>query len=71
MLAAVSSAPAQTGYRHSPQNLKAREWFQDAKFGMFIHWGVYSVLGDEVWVMNQKKIPIGEYETLATRFNPS
>ena len=33
---------AQT-YQPSESNLKAREWFQDARFGMFIHWGVYSV----------------------------
>ena len=33
-------------YQPSEANQKAREWFQDARFGMFIHWGVYSVLGD-------------------------
>ena len=57
-------------YRPAPGNLRAREWFQDARFGLFIHWGVYSVLGDGEWVMNQKKIPIAEYERLAPRFNP-
>ena len=30
----------------TPDNLEARTWFQDAKFGLFIHWGVYSVLGE-------------------------
>ena len=35
-----------TGYRPSAGNLAAREWFQDARFGLFVHWGVYSVLGD-------------------------
>ena len=54
-----------------PERLKAREWFQNAKFGMFIHWGVYSVLGDGEWVMNNKKIPISEYEKLAPKFNPT
>lgn len=57
-------------YQPAPANLKAREWFQDAKFGLFIHWGVYSVLGRGEWVMNNEKIPITEYETLAPRFNP-
>ena len=34
---------AQENYQPSATNLAAREWFQDAKFGLFIHWGVYSV----------------------------
>ena len=59
------------GYRPAPENLDAREWFQDSKFGLFIHWGVYSVLGKGEWVMNNDKIPIAEYEKLPARFNPS
>lgn len=54
----------------TPQNLEARRWFQDAKFGLFVHWGVYSVLGDGEWVMNQRKIPINDYEKLPPAFNP-
>ena len=46
----------QTAYTPSPENLKSREWFQDAKFGLFIHWGVYSVLGDGEWVMNNQRL---------------
>jgi alpha-L-fucosidase len=71
-LAAASTAFAQSSeYRPSASNLKAREWFQDARFGMFIHWGVYSVLGKGEWVMNNDKIPIPEYEALAPKFNPT
>jgi alpha-L-fucosidase len=58
-------------YRPAPENLKAREWFQDAKFGMFIHWGVYSVLGDGEWVMHNRRMTIAEYEKLAPKFNPT
>jgi alpha-L-fucosidase len=54
----------------APSNLAARTWFQDAKFGMFIHWGVYSVLEDGEWVMQIRKIPITEYEKLPPRFDP-
>jgi alpha-L-fucosidase len=61
---------AQT-YKPAPENLKSREWFQDARFGLFIHWGVYSVLGDGEWVMNNKKISIAEYEKLPPQFNPT
>ncbi len=57
-------------YEPSTANLAAREWFQNAKFGMFIHWGVYSVLGDGEWVMNNRKIAIHEYENLPSFFNP-
>ncbi len=69
ILSLVVLAVAQTP-KVPPERLKAREWFQNAKFGMFIHWGVYSVLGDGEWVMNNKKIPISEYEKLAPKFNP-
>jgi len=69
-------ANAQQNYVPSADNLKNREWFQDAKYGMFIHWGVYSTMagggdyGIAEWIMNQKKIPIAQYENLATFFNP-
>ena len=64
------SCVAQT-YQPAPSNLAARHAFEDAKFGMFIHWGVYSVLGDGEWVMQNKKIPIAEYENLPPQFNPA
>jgi len=51
-------------------NLAARRWFQDAKFGMFIHWGVYSVLEDGEWVMQNRRIRIADYEKLPEQFNP-
>ena len=71
VLMAVASAAGEEPYKPSQQNLEARRWFQDAKFGMFIHWGVYSVLGDGEWVMNNKKIAVSEYEKLGPQFNPS
>ena len=65
------SANAQTVvYTPTPENLKAREWFQDSKFGMFIHWGVYSVLGDGEWVMNNQRIDKQTYQKLPAFFNP-
>ncbi|MCS7315624.1 MAG: alpha-L-fucosidase [Bryobacterales bacterium] len=70
-LPALAVSLAAQAYRPSPENLKAREWFQDAKFGMFIHWGVYSVLGDGEWVMHNRKMTIAEYEKLASKFNPT
>ncbi len=67
----LSSAAAAEWYKPSAENLKAREWFQDAKFGMFIHWGVYSVLEDGEWVMNNRKMTVAEYEKIPARFNPT
>ena len=61
---------ANAQYKPSKENLEARKWFQDAKFGLFIHWGVYSVLGDGEWVMNNQNISIKEYEQLPKFFNP-
>ena len=60
----------QEGYIPSDENLEARAWFKDARFGLFIHWGVYSVLGDGEWVMNNQNISIEEYEKLPSFFNP-
>jgi alpha-L-fucosidase len=66
-----SSPAVAQSYQPSESNLKARLWFQDAKFGMFIHWGVYSVPGRGEWVMENEKIPIAEYEKFAPQFNPT
>jgi alpha-L-fucosidase len=57
-------------YQPSPENLKARQWFQDAKFGLFVHWGIYSVRGRGEWVMYQDRIPVKSYERMAAFFNP-
>ncbi len=54
----------------SPERLASREWYRDAKFGMFIHWGVYSLLGNGEWVMQNRSIPVDRYEWLASTFNP-
>ena len=61
---------SQENYTPSAENLEAREWFEDAKFGLFIHWGVYSVLGDGEWVMNNQNIAVDSYEKLPAFFNP-
>lgn len=70
LLLSALQAQGQEGYVPTSENLEARKWFQDAKFGMFIHWGVYSVLGDGEWVMNNQNIPIEAYEKLPGFFNP-
>jgi len=46
------------------------KWFHEARFGMFIHFGLYSLLGRGEWVMSEERIPAAEYAKLAWRFNP-
>ena len=59
----------QENYTPSGENLENRQWFQDAHFGMFIHWGVSSVLGQEIgWALSGKDV--NEYRKNIDRFNP-
>lgn len=60
----------QNNYVASAEILKAREEFQDMKYGMFIHWGASSVLGDGEWVMHNKNIKVVDYKRLINFFNP-
>lgn len=52
------------------KNKNRLQWWREAKFGMFIHWGLYSILGRGEWVMRQEDIPVNKYEQLAKKFNP-
>lgn len=64
------SAMGQPDYQPTAANLANRKDFQDRKFGMFIHWGIYSLLGDGEWVMHQQKIPYEKYKRIANAFYP-
>lgn len=57
-------------YTPSKENLQTREWFSNAKFGLFIHWGPFSIPGDGEWVMNSRNIPVTSYTRLMDFFNP-
>ena len=81
ILLAACATPAPDYLNESQEDFDARmEWFRDARFGMFIHWGVYAVPAgvyedEEVrgigeWIMNSAQIPVAEYETYAEQFNP-
>jgi alpha-L-fucosidase len=77
LLISTQSSFAQDTLSHDQK----MEWWREARFGMFIHWGVYSVLGGVYkghhqarggaeWIMNRMKIPVAEYLAVAKRFNP-
>ena len=78
--AAVAASGPDLLARPSPSRQPSRDenadrsrrmrWWHEAKFGMFIHWGLYSVLGRHEWVMENEGIPVAEYERIARRFNP-
>jgi alpha-L-fucosidase len=70
LLIAILAGIGQPNYQPSPENLAARRWFDSARFGMFIHWGAFSVPGDGEWVMNNRNITVDEYSRLQTIFNP-
>ena len=70
------SASQREGAREDPR----LGWWREAKFGMFIHWGLYAIpagvwKGERIpgigeWIMYRARIPVGEYEQLAKQFNP-
>ena len=63
-----------------PQKEARLAWFREAKYGLFIHWGLYAIPAGEwkgaripgigEWIMNRARIPVREYEALAEQFNP-
>ncbi len=65
---------------HDPAREKRLEWFREAKYGLFIHWGLYAIpagewngqrsLGLGEWIMNRSQIPVKEYETARHAVQP-
>jgi len=80
--AAAPAAPSPDPYAHetAAQRDARMKWWREARFGMFIHWGVYSVPagtyegrripGIGEWIMNRAKIPVAKYRAFAREFNP-
>ena len=81
-VAVVMTGVAQTPGPKAPDPAKEKrlEWFREAKYGMFIHWGLYAIpagdwhgrrcLGLGEWLMNRCQVAVKEYEQLASQFNP-
>jgi alpha-L-fucosidase len=76
----VSAAPAQPPAATDPARSERLRWFHEAKYGLFIHWGLYAIPAGEwkgkripgigEWIMFRTPIPVREYEQLGKRFNP-
>lgn len=70
LFAAFKTANAQS-YTPSAENRANRKEFSDMRFGMFIHWGPFSIPGDGEWVMNNRNITVKNYTRLKDFFNPT
>ena len=67
----AAGSRAQTGYVPAPENLAARQAFADGRFGIFLHWGLYAMLGQGEWTMTNLDLNYREYEKLAGGFYPA
>jgi len=67
--AAAAARPARAAAGDADREARLK-WWHDARFGMFIHWGLYSQLGRHEWAMEEEGIPIEEYQKLAASFHP-
>ena len=65
-LTAAANTPAST----PPDHERRIQWWREAKYGMFVHWGLYSLLCRDAWAMGDEDIPLEEYVALAKRFQP-
>ncbi len=85
LLLSLACSPDKSGNKSENTDIETKilpEWFTAGKFGMFIHWGPYSVLGGEwngkrieqgdiaEWIMERFQIPVEEYRKVAANFNP-
>src|ERR1700751_2667532 len=73
LVSGQETRPADTGAPTTStveDRTRRMKWWHEAKFGMFIHWGLYSTLGRHEWVMENEGIPAKEYEANADKFKP-
>ena len=66
----AASAMAQTGYVPTPENIASRREFADSKFGIFIHWGIYSTYAQGEWYLHRSQLNHQEYKKAADAFYP-
>ena len=66
----VTATAQENTYTLTPENLKARQEFADSKFGVFIHWGVYSMFAQGEWYLQNATIDKNEYAKVADAFYP-
>ena len=80
VVSSIGSAQTPTAAPPDAEREARLAWFREAKYGLFIHWGLYAIPAGEwkgkrvpgigEWIMNRAKIPVAEYELLAAQWNP-
>jgi alpha-L-fucosidase len=70
VLSLTAAAAAPQAMQPPLSETERTQWFRDAKFGMFIHWGAYSVIGRHEWSRETLQIPRADYDKFVHRFNP-
>ncbi|WP_379091580.1 alpha-L-fucosidase [Pedobacter sp. UC225_65] len=70
-LLALTAQNLQAQYSPTKENLAARKEFDAMRFGLFIHWGLFSIPGSGEWVMNNRDIKVKDYTILKDSFNPT
>src|SRR5579885_1610730 len=68
--AAMTAAGAAGAAEGDADRERRMRWWHEARFGMFVHWGLYSVRGRHEWAMENEAVPVDEYAQLARRFTP-
>lgn len=69
--AAMTAQPAASSYTPTPENLAARKAFSDDRFGIFLHWGIYSLFGQGEWYLHNANLDYKEYAKAAGAFYPA
>ena len=67
---AAQKGPTPTEQKQIATREARMAWWHEAKFGMFIHWGLYSIIGQHEWVKEHEGVPIPQYEILAKHHHP-
>jgi len=78
LASACAGAPAPLAPAEAPENAARMRWWREARFGLFIHWGLYAVPAGEwkggtdygEWINDSARIPVGEYERFQAQFDP-
>src|SRR5215475_2735195 len=78
VLAAATPAASQpppgrdpAGSAPTPDQQRRMQWWHDAKFGMFIHFGLYAAHGRHEWAMEDEAIPVADYQRFTEGFRPA
>ena len=71
LASSATGVHAESAYTPTPENLASRQEFSNLRFGIFLHWGLYSMFAQGEWYMQNAGIPYAEYSKAASGFYPA